>query len=122
MIFGLVGASAADLSSNRSKVIGVIIPDAQIPMFGSALVAIQDYLQSHEKNYSTMVGNTRYDANIEKKLLRQFRERNVAGIIQTGNDSHQGNIKNSGSNWDIPCVTILEKPVNPDLNFVGFVK
>ena len=70
---------------DRVTEIGVLIPDAQIPMFGSALVAIQDYIQ--DKNYSIMVGNTKYDNNIEMKLLKQFRQRNVAGIIKTGFDA-----------------------------------
>ena len=113
-------ASAADLSSNRSKVIGVIIPDAQIPMFGSALVAIQDYLQDHGGNYSIMVGNTRYDKKIETKLLKQFRQRNVAGIIHAGSDRPQCDMEHSALDWEIPYVVILEKIVTPNLNFVGF--
>lgn len=113
-------ASAADLSSNRSKVIGVILPDAQIPMFGSALVAIQDYLQDHGGNYSIMVGNTKYDKKIEAKLLNQFRQRNVAGIIHAGSDRPQGDIEHSDLNWEVPYVVILEKIDTPNLNFVGF--
>jgi len=111
-------SSAADLSRNKTKVIGVLIPDAQIPMFGSALVAIQDCLQ--KKNYSIMVGNTRYDNKIERKLLKQFQQRNVAGIIKTGSDSTQSSIEESIKQWGIPCVIIFEKLENPDISFVGF--
>lgn len=116
----IYNSSAADLSRNMSKVIGVIIPDAQIPMFGAALVAIQDYLQAQEKNYSTMVGNTKYDKNVETKLLKQFRQRNVAGIIRTGYDKPQSEMENYLLNWGVPSVVILEKLARPNLNFVGF--
>ena len=116
----IYNSSAADLSRNMSQVIGVIIPDAQMPMFGSALVAIQDYLQNQEKNYSTMVASTNYDKNMEAKLLKQFRQRNVAGIIRTGYDRPQSEMEEYLLDWGVPSVVILEKLARPDLSYVGF--
>ncbi len=114
----IYNSSAADLSRKKTTVIGVLIPDAQMPMFGSALVAIQDNLQ--EKNYSIMVGNTKYNSNIEVKLLKQFQQRNVAGIIKTGFDATQSTLEKSIKEWGIPCIVIFEKLQNPNISYVGF--
>ncbi len=114
----IYNSSAADLSRKKTTVIGVLIPDAQIPMFGLALVAIQDYIQ--DRNYSIIVGNTKYDSNIEMKLIKQFQERNVAGIIKTGFDEKNSLMEESIQKSKIPCVVIFEKLQKEGVSSVGF--
>lgn len=111
-------AVAADLSRQRSTIIGVLIPSAKVPLFNSTIIAIQDYLQ--DKNYSIMVGNTEYEDKLELKSLKQFSERHVAGIIRTGFSVDNSEILNWHENSDIPCVFILEKMDIKNINYIGF--
>jgi DNA-binding LacI/PurR family transcriptional regulator len=75
-------ATAGDLSRKKSTVIGVLVPTTHRSLFGNPILAIQDKTQ--EKNFSIIIGNTKYDLGIERRLLRQFQERSVAGLILTG--------------------------------------
>ncbi len=111
-------AAAGDLSSKTSTVIGVLVPTTKRSLFSDSLLAIQDKTQ--EKNFSIIIGNTKYDSTIERKLLKQFQGRRVAGMILTGfgfgHESLVEEIIKSG----IPCVVIWEKLENSVISYVGF--
>ncbi len=111
-------AAAADLVRKRSTVIGVLIPNAKIPLFASALLGIQDYLQG--VGYSMLVGNSKYDEKIESSLLKQFHERQVSGIIGVDLSNDRGKFEKWLKSADIPCVIMLEKLQDSELNYVGF--
>ncbi len=111
-------ATAGDLSRNRSSIIGVIIPTSKSLIFSSSLLALQEIAQ--ENNYSLIVGSSKYDTRIERKLLQQFRERRLAGMILTGfvigQESSIKEIVDSG----MPCIVIWDKLDAGDLSYVGF--
>ena len=111
-------AAAGDLSSKTSTVIGVLVPTTKRSLFSDSLLAIQDKTQ--EKNFSIIIGYTKYDSTIERKLLKQFQGRRVAGMILTGfgfgHESLVEEIIKSG----IPCVVIWEKLDNSVISYVGF--
>lgn len=111
-------AAAGDLSSKTSTVIGVLVPTTKRSLFSDSLLAIQDKTQ--ETNFSIIIGNTKYDSEVESKLLNQFQERRVAGMILTGfafgHDKLIEDIIKSG----IPCVVIWEKLDNERISYVGF--
>ena len=77
-------ATAGDLSRMRSSIIGVIIPTAKSLVFSSTLQAIQEAAQ--QNNFSLVAGSSKYDIGSELRLLQQFKERRLAGIILTGFD------------------------------------
>ena len=77
-------ATAGDLSRMRSSIIGVIIPTAKSLVFSSTLQAIQEAAQ--QNNFSLVAGSSKYDIGTELRLLQQFKERRLAGIILTGFD------------------------------------
>lgn len=114
----IYNAAAADLSRRRSKVIGLLIPTTRSPVFAETTLAIQEYCQS--AGYAVILGNTGYDAAVEKRLLQQFEERRVAGIILTGFtlacESEVADLRTHG----IPHVVIWENLPDRDINFVGF--
>jgi DNA-binding LacI/PurR family transcriptional regulator len=114
----IYNAAAADLSRKRSTVIGVLIPNSKVPLFASTLIAIQDYLQ--DTNYSMIVGNTKYDDKIERRLLVQFHQRQIAGIIRTGFGPDRSKFDQWLKSANIPCVIMLEKLEESGLNYVGF--
>ncbi|MFZ0611494.1 MAG: LacI family DNA-binding transcriptional regulator [Desulfobacterales bacterium] len=114
----IYNAAAADLSRRHSKVIGLLIPTTRSPVFAETTLAIQEYCQS--AGYAVILGNTGYDAAVEKRLLQQFEERRVAGIILTGFtfacESEVADLRTHG----IPHVVIWENLPDRDINFVGF--
>jgi DNA-binding LacI/PurR family transcriptional regulator len=111
-------ATAGDLSRNRSSIIGVIIPTAKSLVFSSSLLALQEIAQ--ESNYSLIVGSSKYDAQIERKLLQQFQERRVAGVILTGFVRGQESLVKDLVASGIPCVVIWDKLEDPELSYAGF--
>jgi len=114
----LYHAPAGDLSRRRSNIIGILIPTANKSVFGTTLMAIQEKAQ--ENYYSVIIGNTLYDADLESRLVTQFRERRVAGVIFTGFVFGQEKLIRSLIDNDIPCVIIWEKLPDKDISYVGF--
>jgi len=111
-------ATAGDLSRKRSSIIGVIIPTAKSLVFSTTLFAIQE--TARENNFSLVAGSSKYDIETELKLLRQFRERRLAGIVLTGFVFGQKNLIKELVKGGIPCVVIWDKLDDADLSYVGF--
>ncbi len=111
-------AAAGDLSRRRTDILGVLVPTANKSVFGDTVMAIQEKAQ--DLHFSTITGNTLYDKAIEKKLLLQFQERRVAGIILTGFTIGGEDFIRGLMEQNIACVVIWEKLEEPDINFVGF--
>jgi DNA-binding LacI/PurR family transcriptional regulator len=110
-------AAAADLVKKKSSVIGVLIPNAQTPLFAQNLIGIQDCLQ--KVGYSIIAGNTKYDDKIESRLLLQFHQRQVAGILRAGFRNNSVAFERWLKSANIPCVIMCEKLEKSELNFVG---
>ncbi|UCD81498.1 MAG: LacI family DNA-binding transcriptional regulator [Desulfobacterales bacterium] len=111
-------AAAADLSRKRSSIIGVIIPTAKSLVFSTTLQAIQEAAQ--QNNYSLVTGSSKYDMVTELRLLQQFKERRVAGIILTGFVFGQKDVIKELVKGGMACVVIWDKLDDPDLSYVGF--
>ena len=111
-------ATAADLSRKRSSIIGVIIPTARSLVFSTTLQAIQEAAQ--QNNYSLVTGSSKYDMVTELRLLQQFKERRVAGIILTGFVFGQKDLIKELVKGGMACVVIWDKLDDPDLSYVGF--
>ena len=111
-------AAAADLSRKRSSIIGVIIPTARSLVFSTTLQAIQEAAQ--QNNYSLVTGSSKYDMVTELRLLQQFKERRVAGIILTGFVFGQKDLIKELVKGGMACVVIWDKLDDPDLSYVGF--
>jgi DNA-binding LacI/PurR family transcriptional regulator len=114
----IYNAAAGDLSSKKSTVIGVLVPTTKCKLFSDSFLAIQDKAQ--EKQFSIIIGNTKYVNEIEKELLLQFQGRRVAGIILTGfGFGHEKIVEDLIKNG-IPCVVIWETFDSDTISYVGF--
>lgn len=111
-------ATAGDLSRKRSSIIGVIIPTAKSLVFSTTLFAIQEAAQ--ENNFSLITGSSKYDIETELRLLQQFKERRLAGIILTGFVFGQKDLVKDLVKSGKPCVVIWDKLDDSDLSYVGF--
>ena len=76
--------AARALASQRSEVIGVLIPSLTNNVFSDVLRGIYD--ASEGSRYSIQLVNTRYSILQEEKLLRLFQAQKPAGLIVTGID------------------------------------
>jgi DNA-binding LacI/PurR family transcriptional regulator len=113
----LYHATAADLSRQKSNVIGVLIPSAKASVFGKTLLAIQEKTQ---ENYSIIFGNTLYQKDLESKLLQKFRERRVAGVILTGFIMGHEERIHSLIDDSIACVVTWEILDSKEISYVGY--
>ena len=111
-------ATAADLSRQRSTMIGVIIPTTRSLVFSTSLLAIQEAAQ--ENSYSIMAGSSKYDPATESALISQFQERRPAGVILTGFLKGQQTLIRRLVRDGMPCIVIWDKLDDPDLSYVGF--
>jgi len=111
-------AAAGDLSSKTSTVIGVLVPTTKRSLFSDSLLAIQDNTQ--KKQFSIIIGNTKYDSRVERELLKQFQSRRVAGMILTGFGFGQDNLVEDIIRSGTPCVVIWEKLDSNVISYVGF--
>jgi len=114
----IYNATAADLSRQKTKVIGLLIPTTRSPVFASSILAIQEECQNN--GYSVILGNTQYDAQIEERIIMQFQERRVAGVILTGFTFVSEKAVISLNEARVPTVVIWEKLEDPRINYVGF--
>ena len=113
----IYNSAASEFSSKRSSVLGVLIPTPNF-IFGQTLTAIQDV--AINRGYSTLQGVTNYDLEVERKYLRQFQERRVAGIIMAGLIKGQEELVEEIVKSEIPLVIAWERIDNPDVSYVGF--
>lgn len=111
-------ATAGDLSSKKSTVIGLIIPTARNSIFGKTIMVIQERAQ--EVGYSIMLGITNYNKMIEQRILQQFLERQVAGLILTGFCIGQEGYIKELVETGVPCVVRSEKLDDNAISYVGF--
>ena len=111
-------ATAGELARQQSNIIGVLVPSANKSVFGDTLMSIQE--KSQEYYYSTYVGTTSYEKSLEDKLLRQFQERRVAGIIFTGFSIGEEKTIRKLIEHNIACVIIWEMTGEADISCVGF--
>ena len=114
----IYNAPAADLSRQKTKVIGLLVPTTRSPVFANSVFAIQEKCQGY--GYSVILGNTQYDAQIEERLIRQFQERRVAGMILTGFAFGREQVVTELIEAGLPTVVIWEKIDDPIINYVGF--
>ena len=114
----IYNATAGDLSRKRSSILGVIIPTAKSLVFSTSLLAIQEMAQ--QINYSLVTASSKYDSETESNLIKQFMERQLAGIILTGFVFGQKDLVKELSRRGMPCVVIWDKLDDSELSYVGF--
>jgi LacI family gluconate utilization system Gnt-I transcriptional repressor len=109
--------AARALASQRTEVIGVLIPSLTNNVFSDVLRGIYDALDS--SRYSIQLANTRYSILQEEKLLRLFLAQRPAGLIVTGiNQTDES--RSIMESVDCPIVQIMEIGAAPVDMMIGF--
>ena len=109
--------AARALASQRTEVIGVLIPSLTNNVFSDVLRGIYD--ASDGSRYSIQLANTRYSILQEEKLLRLFLAQKPAGLIVTGIDQ---TAESRALLRSAPCpvVQIMETGPEPIDMMIGF--
>lgn len=109
--------AARALASQRTEVIGVLIPSLTNNVFSDVLRGIYDASQG--SRYSIQFVNTRYSILQEEKLLRLFQAQRPAGLVVTGiNQTSESRAVMEAMNC--PIVQIMEIGPDPVDMMVGF--
>ena len=107
---------ASSLRSGRSRIIGVIIPSAEIHFFGSVVHGIEKLASEH--NYTVLLYQSNEQVDFEKKGIATFLRSNVDGVIasvakEATNLSHYKTLRRHGvplvlfdRAWDIGAATV----------------
>ncbi|MGA8941582.1 MAG: LacI family DNA-binding transcriptional regulator [Thermoactinomyces sp.] len=100
---------ARSLYFQKSKLIGLIIPDITNPFFPEIARGVEDFLQ--QNGYRLIIGNSDEDFEKEVSYIETFTQNNVIGIISTSSEK--------ASQWNklnIPVV-LLDR-IHDDFPFV----
>ncbi len=109
--------AARALASQRTEVIGVLIPSLTNNVFSDVLRGIYD--ASAGSRYSIQFVNTRYSILQEEKLLRLFQAQRPAGLVVTGiNQTPES--RSVMESMNCPIVQIMEIGPEPVDMMVGF--
>ena len=108
---------AGALASNRSRVIGVIIPTLLDSIFASTVEGIGRILQRH--HYEFILGSSAYDLCAEERAVRTFLHRCVDGFIIPAL-GHAGPTRALLEESGLPVVEIGNLPHSPIGSVVGF--
>src|SRR5438067_8290706 len=109
--------AARALASQRTEVIGVLIPSLTNNVFSDVLRGIYDALD--RSRYSIQLANTRYSILQEEKLLRVFLAQKPAGLIVTGIDQ-TAESRAILESMNCPVTQIMEIGDSPVDMMVGF--
>jgi LacI family gluconate utilization system Gnt-I transcriptional repressor len=109
--------AARALASQRTEVIGVLIPSLTNNVFADVLRGIYD--ASEGSRYSIQLANTRYSVLQEETLLRVFQAQKPAGLIVTGIDQ-TAESRAVMESMNCPVVQIMEIGPDPIDMMIGF--
>ena len=109
--------AARALASQRTEVIGVLIPSLTNNVFSDVLRGIYDALDG--SRYSIQLANTRYSILQEERLLRLFLAQKPAGLIVTG-INQTSDSRAILESVDCPIVQIMEIGPAPVDMMIGF--
>ncbi len=95
-------ASARALRTNKSKVIGVMVPTTLNPVYAEYCEGIAQ--SAFEAGYSTMILNSAYHIEQEKIVLQKLLEANVDGLILTVSNTQNPETQRFLQQLSIPFV------------------
>lgn len=109
--------SASTLASNRSRIIGAIVPTIDNSIFAETVRGLSALLE--EAGYQLLLGQTAYRANAEEALVTTFLGRRVDGMVLTGVNHSPATVKRLKS-AGIPVVETWDLTARPIDMLAGF--
>ncbi len=111
-------AMAAELSRNRTSIIGLVIPTIRSSIFAKSTIGIQEKAQS--EGYAVLIANSAYDTDAEHRMIGLLEQRRVAGLILTGLEPDTLPLVRQLSKRGVPCVVTWQNVQETGVTCVGF--
>jgi LacI family gluconate utilization system Gnt-I transcriptional repressor len=108
---------AGSLASNKSRIVGCIVPTIDNSIFSQTVRALGDALAS--SGYQLLLGQSNYDSAEEDKLVATFLSRKVDGMVLTGG-THSALTTRRLKQAKIPVVETWDLPAKPIDMAAGF--
>lgn len=108
---------AADMRSQSSNVIGVVINDLMNPFFAEVLVGIERKLV--QAGYITLMAHTHESVELQTKLLQSMREQNAAGILLCPALGTPPRLIKEVQAWGIPLAVIVRSLGKGSYDYAG---
>jgi LacI family transcriptional regulator len=108
---------AADMRSQSSNVIGVVINDLMNPFFAEVLVGIERKLV--QAGYITLMAHTHESVELQTQLLQSMREQNAAGIILCPALGTPASLIKDVQAWGIPLAVMVRSLGKGSYDYAG---
>ncbi|WP_088104456.1 LacI family DNA-binding transcriptional regulator [Halalkalibacter urbisdiaboli] len=108
---------AANLRSQRSNTIGLIITDVANPFFAELLVGVHHTLEAD--GYTVILGTTFDLDHKQEQLLSTMLEHRVGGVILCPVSKSDPETLNRLAQWDIPIVLAVREIPGVEYDYVG---
>lgn len=109
-------SAAGTLRSNRSRIVGVIVPTISHSIFADTLQAMSDVLRP--AGYHLLIGHSGYSLEEEEALLSAFLARRPEAIVLTGY-THTRRTKTLLKNAGLPVIEIWNLSDQPIDTIIG---
>jgi LacI family transcriptional regulator len=96
-------AAAYSLRTNRTRTIGVVLPDIANPVFPPIIRGAEDALAAHD--YLAILANTESDLRREESITRMLRARGVDGLILASVEREDAAVQRLAAEG-LPIVTV----------------
>jgi LacI family transcriptional regulator len=107
-------AAAVMLRTNRSRTIGVIIPDITDPVFPPIIRGIEDGLARHD--HVAILANTDGDPQRQVQAIESMRPRGIDGLIVASVTRHDADVSRLATG--LPVVTVSRRTDDPRFSSV----
>lgn len=111
-------AAAADLSSESSSLIGLIIPSVKSSIFADYIDGIDSAIR--KTRFSLLIGYTDFNITEEAEVIRTFLERNVRALITVGIQENNRDLYRQARRQGITVINTWEYAVDSEFHCVGF--
>ena len=108
---------AGSLATNRSRIIGAIVPTIDNSIFAETVRGLSDTLAAG--GYQLLLGQSNYDLLAEEQLVAAFLGRRVDGLVLTGG-VHSPLTRKRLKQGDVPVVETWDLPAKPFDMVAGF--
>ena len=108
---------AAEMRSQSTNVIGVVINDLMNPFFAEVLVGIERKLV--EAGFITLMAHTNESVELQSKLMQSMREQNAAGIILCPALDTPATLVKEVQAWGIPLVVMVRPLGKGSYDYAG---
>jgi LacI family transcriptional regulator len=113
-----VNTAAAGLRTNKTRLIGIVMPEVNNDFFAEILSGVEEVVEEH--GYNLLICQSHESAKKELKLIRSLNSCNVEGIlIASSIESHSSDdLKDEFSQNDKPVVYFDRVPTNSDYPYI----